>query len=155
MCKKIKNLVFPLINILLSIFLITIISTNSEKMFFTILLGFIMGGIIPFVFILIFQIDTTDCFLSKLIFVIISIIVCAFSWLSILDYRQIYIPLVIETVSIFYYLLIDYSDDFDQGIFIKIIKALVLSLSNPLMIYIGILLDLINSIDMTKFTIPG
>ena len=155
MGKIIKNLLFPFINISLPIIFIIVTSLNIEYFCFTLLIGIIMGGIVPLLLIILFKIDTTDCFFKKLIFVIVSIIVCIFTWFSTWDYRLIIIPLVIEIISIFFYILIDQSDENERGILIKIVKVLVLSLSNPLIVYIGILLDLINSIDMTKFSIPG
>ena len=155
MGKIVKNLLFPFINISLPIIFIIVTSLNIEYFCFTILIGIIMGGIVPLLLIILFKIDTSDCFLKKLIFVIISIIVCIFTWFSTWDYSLIIIPLVIEIISIFFYILIDQSDENERGILIKIVKVLVLSLSNPLIVYIGILLDLINSIDMTKFSIPG
>ena len=155
MGKIIKNLLFPFINISLPIIFIIVTSLNIEYFCFTLLIGIIMGGIVPLLLIILFKIDTTDCFFKKLIFVIISIIVCIFTWFSTWDYSLIIIPLIIEIISIFFYILIDQSDENERGILIKIVKVLVLSLSNPLIVYIGILLDLINLIDMTKFSIPG
>lgn len=155
MCKIIKNLLFPFINIMLPILFIIFTSLNADTLYFTLLIGIIIGGVIPLLLTIIFHIDTTNCFFAKLIFVIISIIVCVVSLFNTQNHGLIVLPLIIEIISIFFYLLIDYSDDIEQRIIIKIIKVLVLSLSNPLMIYIGLLLDLINSIDMTKFSIPG
>ena len=52
MGKIIKNLLFPFINISLPIIFIIVISLNIEYFCFTLLIGIIMGGIVPLLLIM-------------------------------------------------------------------------------------------------------
>ncbi len=89
------------------------------------------------------------CFAKSLIItLIISVAVCFLSWLDISGSLFIVAPIMWEIISVIFWI----EKYFREVGSLSVQKILVLSLSNPLMLYIGIVVDTMNSFFIN---IPG
>ena len=158
MANKFKSLIFPALNTMIFLIIILVHTIGSNHfdevieviilMPCTILFGGITGGILPLTIAIIYKTDISDHFIHQLIILAISVAVCFLSWLDISGSLFIAAPIMWEIISVIFWI----EKYFREVGSLSVQKILVLSLSNPLMLYIGIVVDTMNSFFIN---IPG
>lgn len=152
MIKKLQSLIFPIINFIVPIIFICCQAPNPDfnfndiilEMKYTLLIGAFLGGIFTFIITIIFKIDISDCFKTRIIILGLSIIGCTLSWRDTTGIWLITIPILFE-IAFSLFLIRKYS--------YGIMKSIVVFLSNPLLCYIGFILDFLISFSKGEFAL--
>ena len=156
-------MLLPLINIIVPVIFICIQILGSNKaaidillyMVFTLFFGAVLGGIFPILMIIVFNIDTSDCFIARLIALLISAIVCVLSWFDTTGLLIIIVPIALEFITTIF--IVKKYLYFDMETSYGIIKLIVITVSNPILLYFGFILDFIISFSNigNGINIPG
>ena len=155
--KKIMSAIFPAINILVPAVYILANGAEYVPLFpFTICLGSIVGGLIPLTVTIVMKLDTSEGFGVRCIYFGISAAACVLSW--VFTYTGL-APLIVPIICVIIYGFILKEFCLDMGLDTPISGAqfFVMLVSNPLMPYIGLIIDIMIDL-MTnglQINIPG
>lgn len=152
MKNKLKSMLFPMINIIIPAIFICVQTLGLNKELidilllftFTLFLGFVLGGIFPILLIVIYNIDVSKFFKTRLIFLFISAVLCVLSWFDTASALIIITPIVLELITALYITRKYLYEEINS--FQGKLKLVVITMSNPILLYMGFVIDFIISL---------
>lgn len=163
MKNKLKSMLFPIINIIIPAILICVQTFDSnEKLIdllllfiFTLLFGFVLGGIFPILLIVIYNIDVSEYFKIRLISLFLSAVLCVLSWFDTTSTLIIITPIILVLITALYLTRKYLYEEINS--FHGKLKLVVITMSNPILLYLGFLIDFIISFSSSGqgLNIPG
>lgn len=151
--NKIKTLIFPVLNILPIIpFSIFYKSHTGEAIlgfFMAFLLGVVLGGVVPIVLIIKYKLDTSEFLFRQIYFTVISAVLCLLSWLVWASGLPFLLPIALLIV----FFIINWRTLGNAKIawVEEKIAVVVVTLATPMLLYIGLLLDIIRILTFSRF----
>lgn len=163
MKTKLKSMLFPIINIIIPAIFICVQTFGSNKKLidllllciFTLFLGFVLGGIFPILLIIIYNIDVSKYFKTRLIALLISAVLCVLSWFNTTGTLVVITPIILEFITVLYLTRKYLYDEINS--FHGKLKLVVITMSNPILLYLGFVIDFIISFSNSGkgLDIPG
>lgn len=154
--NRIMSIIFPLINILVPAVFLLVNGKEYVSLFpFSIFLGGVVGGVIPLAATLTMKLDTSEGFGLRCLYFVFEAVLCVLSWIFVEEYAPLVVPVI--ALVVYAYVLKNFCLDIVSDKPTGTAEYLIMLLSNPLMIYIGFLADLLFGLYTNGFhiNIPG